>query len=41
MGLIPRDFVSRLVYKVLAVSAVGAAYALMVNLGAISQGAVA
>lgn len=39
MGLIPRDFVSRLVYKVLAVSTVGAIYAACVNFGAISLGA--
>ena len=30
---VPMDWFSRLVYKVVAVSAVGAAYALVVNLG--------
>lgn len=30
---VPRDFVSRLVYKVVAAATVGAAYALACNLG--------
>ncbi|MGI5153476.1 hypothetical protein ACQEVC_45355 [Plantactinospora sp. CA-294935] len=41
MGLIPRDFVSRLVYKVVAVATAGAVYAALVNFGAITQGAIA
>lgn len=41
MHIIPRDWLSRTVYKVLAAATLGAAYALSVNLGAITPGGAA